>query len=29
MIRASLTGEHLTADHAPSWKFAGPKPGKD
>ncbi len=29
MIRASLTGQHLTHDHAPSWKFAGPKPGKE
>jgi uncharacterized protein (DUF885 family) len=29
MIRASLTGERLTPDHAPSWKFAGAKPGKE
>ncbi len=26
MIRASLIGQPLTADHAPSWKFAGPNP---
>ncbi len=26
MIRASLIGQPLTADHAPSWKFAGSNP---
>ncbi len=26
MIRASLTGEPLAADHAPGWKFAGSNP---
>jgi uncharacterized protein (DUF885 family) len=29
MIRASLTGQHLTSDHTPGWKFAGAKPGQE
>ncbi len=29
MIRASLTGQHLTSGYAPGWKFAGPHPGRD
>ncbi len=29
MIRASLTGQHLTPDYTPTWRFAGAIPGRE